>query len=342
MEKNHAISGRQSGRAILRRSHSELNRAGLVRLSKAAGRKTRRVLVHGLAYFGEVFADFMSGDSWEFVYYPDSGVRNLVAMCNALRRCDLVYQIGGRLTVGKFLKAAKLLRKDRIVMHWVGSDALEAQSTVSSGGCEPWVLNAIHHWADSPWILKEVCEMGVECRYVPLPSTRITKAIAPLPKEFSVLVYVPSVQCAELYGLDKILEAARALPEIRFELVGLRDGPLQSAPRNIRFHKRVPDLNDYYKQATVVWRPTKHDGLSWMVCEALGQGRHVLWSHPFPGCALVQSAAEAVAEIQKLYRRHIENDLRVNSQGASFISSGDFYPPNFKKNILSKLDELLV
>lgn len=284
----------------------------------------------------------MSGDGWEFVYYPDSGVANLVAMGIALRRCDLVYQIGGRVTVGKFLSAARLLRKDRIVMHWVGSDTLEAQSTVSSGTCEPWVLNSIHHWADSTWILKEVSELGVGCEYVPLPSPRVPNSPLPLPEEFRVLVYVPSVECCQLYGLDKILEAARILPDVRFDLVGLRDGPLESPPENIRFHERVPDLTEYYKQSTVVWRPTRHDGLSWMVCEALGHGRHVLWSYPFPGCTLVQTTSEAIAKIQNLQQLHRAQKLNLNCEGVAFISAGDFLPAHFKRNILCHLEKIMV
>jgi hypothetical protein len=320
----------------------ELSRSELVRPRKVISQTRRRVLVHGLTYFGEVFSEFMSGDGWEFVYYPDNGLGNLVAMGNELRRCDLVYQIGGRVTVGKFLSAAKLLRKDRIVMHWVGSDTLEAQAALNSGRCERWVLNAIHHWADSPWILDELREMGVGCEYVPLPSPRISNSSAPLAEEFKVLVYVPSVECSELYGLDKILEAARALPEIQFELVGLRDGPLEFPPANIRFHERVSDLNEYYKQATVMWRPTRHDGLSWMVCEALGYGRHVLWSYPLPGCRLVRSACEAISQIQELRRLHCAKKLKVNCEGAAFVSTGDFFPPNFKRTILDHLDKLLV
>jgi hypothetical protein len=318
-----------------------LSRAGHLRPKKSAALETRRVLVHGLAYFGDVLAEFMSGGRWEFVYYPDSGMRNLVSMCNALRRCDLVYQIGGRLTTGKFLRMARLLGKKRIVMHWIGSDALEARAAASSRKAEPWILNSIHHWADSPWIFDEVTEMGLKCEYVPLPSTQIPGNLAPLPKEFTVLVYVPSVQSAELYGLDKILEAARALPSVRFNLVGLRDGRLNSLPRNIQLHERIPDLTEYYKAATVVWRPTRHDGLSWMVCEALGHGRHVLWSYPFPGCTQVQSTAHAVEEIGRLLHKHRENVLRVNWEGARFISSSEFAPANFKRNILSKLHQLL-
>src|SRR5215470_13704824 len=119
-------------------------------------RATRRVLVHGLVYFGDVFADFMTGDGWEFKYYPDKGLGNLAAMTNALRQCDLVYQIGGRVTIGKFLRTAKLFGKDRIVMHWVGSDTLDQKEAAAAGKSDPWVLKTIRHWADSEWIHKEV------------------------------------------------------------------------------------------------------------------------------------------------------------------------------------------
>jgi hypothetical protein len=301
----------------------------------------RRVLVHGLAYFGEIFSEFMSGDGWEFVYYPDRGLTNLVAMSNALRRCDLVYQIGGRVTIGKFLGAAKLFRKNRIVMHWVGSDSLQAKSAVSLGKRDPWVLNSIHHWADSTWILDEVRNLGVGCAYVPLPSPRIPDKLEALPAEFTVLVYVPSVKCAELYGLDLIQEAAKALPDVRFELVGLRDGPLKSHPGNIRVHPRIPDLTDFYRKSTIVWRPTRHDGLSWTVCEALGHGRHVLWSYPFPGCTLVRSASAAVSEIRKLQGLHATRELQVNREGASFISKSNFCPATFRRNIRCHLEKIL-
>lgn len=331
---------KRSRRAILQRANRELKGSGRGCLRKAAAGETRRVLVHGLAYFGEVFAEFVSGGRWEFVYYPDNGLRNLMAMCKALHGCDLVYQIGGRLTAGKFLRMAKFLRKKRIVMHWVGSDSLEAQADGAGGKGDAWVLNSIHHWADSPWIHREVTDMGVACEYVPLPSTRTPAGPTPLPKEFSVLVYVPSMQSAELYGMDRILEAARALPGVQFNLVGLRDGQPEDPPENVRFQRRIPDLTECYKAATVVWRPTKHDGLSWMVCEALGYGRHVLWSYPFPGCIQVRTTAEAIREIRRLLAEHQQNNLRVNWEGARIASASEFSPANFKRNILSKLQEV--
>src|SRR6266403_1239163 len=48
----------------------------------------------------------------------------------------------------------------------------------------------------------------------------------------------------------------------------------------------------FYKRASVVWRPVRHDGLSFMVLEALGHGRHVLWTYEFPGCVKVDGVSD--------------------------------------------------
>jgi len=304
-------------------------------------RSTGRVLVHGLDYFGPAFAEFMTGGGWDFQYYPDKGLGNLTAMGNALRQCDLVYQIGGRVTIGKFLRAAKFLGKARIVMHWVGSDALEQKEVAAAGRAHPWVLKAIQHWADSEWIHKEVTAMGVSCELVPLPSPKVPDRPLPLPTDFRVLVYVPSVERSKQYGLDMILEAARQLPQIQFELVGLRDGPVPNPPPNLCFHKRIRDLTEFYKRASVVWRAVRHDGLSWMVLESLGYGRHVLWTYPFPGCIQARSASEASAHILRLYQMHQEQQLPINEEGVQFLAASEYNPQNFRNKIRMRLQKIL-
>jgi hypothetical protein len=310
-------------------------------LRREGRRAVRRVLVHGLVYFGQVFADFMTGDGWDFKYYPDHGTRNLAAMANGLRRCDLVYQIGGRVTAGKFLNTAKLLGKRRIVMHWVGSDTLEHREVAAAGKSDPWVVEKIHHWADSEWIFDEVAALGISCDLVPLPSARVPDRPSPLPRAFRVLVYVPSMERSELYGFDTILEAARQVPQVQFELVGLRDGPVRNLPANIHLHRRVPDLSAFYENVSVVWRPARHDGLSWMVLEALGHGRHVLWTYAFPGCIQVGSASEAVGHIERLHQLHEAQQLSLNREGVCFIAASEYHPRRFKQKIRSQLEKIL-
>jgi hypothetical protein len=310
-------------------------------LRSSRKRAKRRVLVHGLVYFARMFADLMGDDDWDFAYYPDSGVGNLAAMARALHRCDVAYQIGGRVTMGPFLRAAKLLEKKKLIMHWVGSDTVDQQQEVAEGKAHPWVMRGVRHWAESDWMVREVEVLGLTCELVPLPSARVPGEPTVLPAEFAVLVYVPVVSRSELYGLDLILQVARDLPHVPFELVGLYEGTIPNPPANLRVHGRIPDLGEFYRRATVLWRPVRHDGLSFMVMEAMGHGRHVLWTYPFPGCICVTDAVEARQEISRLYALHQEHRLKINCAGVRAIAEGGYLPQHLKKQIHGRLEEFL-
>lgn len=299
------------------------------------------MLVHGLIYFGQMFAELMNGDGWEFRYYPDAGVHNYVAMARELSVCDVAYQIGGRVSMGKFLRAAKTLGKDNVIMHWVGSDTVDQQQELAQGKAHPWVMQKVRHWAESDWMVREVGVLGLPCELVPLPSARIPDRPSPLPTEFSVLVYVPMVSRGDLYGLDLILRVARWLPHIPFELVGLYEGEIPNPPPNLKIHGRIPDLVEFYRGASVVWRPVRHDGLSFMVMEAMGHGRHVLWSYPFPGCIHVRNVEEARDEIVRLHALHQAQRLKMNCAGVHAIAEGGYLPQHLKQRIHARLEELL-
>lgn len=300
-----------------------------------------RVLVHGLVYFGQMFAELMNGDGWEFRYYPDAGVRNYAGMARELSACDVAYQIGGRVSMGKFLRAAKMLGKENVIMHWVGSDTVDQQRELAQGKDHPWVMQKVRHWAESDWMVREVGILGLPCELVPLPSARVPDRPSPLPAEFSVLVYVPMVRRGELYGLDLILRVARWLPEIPFELVGLYEGEIRNPPANLKIHGRIPDLLEFYRRASVVWRPVRHDGLSFMVMEAMGHGRHVLWTYPFPGCIQTTNAEDARDEIVRLRALHRAQRLEVNCAGVRAIAEGGYLPQHLKQRIHARLEQLL-
>ena len=300
----------------------------------------RRVLVHGLPYFGQMFADLMSVDDWQFRFYPDHGLANLTALAWELRNCHIVYQIGGRVTAGKFLRAAKYLNKRKVVMHWAGSDVLDERGFVALGKTDPWVTRTVCHWAESHWMVNEVQELGLTCECVPLPSSAIPDQPFPLSSTFSVLVHVPSVDLGYLYGLDRILEVAGNLPEIRFDLVGLKQGRISNAPANVRIHGRIPDLSPFYRAASVVWRPVRHDGLSFMVREALGHGRHVLYSYPFPGCVRVNGTADAQRELLRFCELHQRGLLTINEAGRN-VATANYAKSALKPQILRRLEALM-
>lgn len=312
----------------------------MILLRNSVRRKNRNILVHGLFHCGQMFADFMSGDGWNFRYFPDTGIKNLTAMAGHLKSSDLAYQIGGRLTLGKFLFAAKIMDQRKIVVHWVGSDAVDYGKVARERRVTPWVVQKLHHWGVSPWLVQEVAALGVSCDLVHLPSSRVPDSPSPLPSRFSVLVYMPDVRRGDLYGLDRILRVARELPDVPFKLVGLVHGAIADAPGNLSIHGRIPDLTGSYHQASIVWRPARHDGLSHMVLEALGHGRHVLWSYAFPGCIKVSDASDAGEQISRLHDLHQQGRLQLNWEGVEAIRKS-YRPEQLKQNILMRLEQIL-
>jgi hypothetical protein len=215
---------------------------------------------------------------------------------------------------------------------------LFAKDELARGLLDPWVRERTH-WAVSPWLANEVRTLGIECEYVQASFVPPVSA-HPLPENFSVLVYAPSTKRAALYGLDLILEVAKKLPHIEFNLVGFEEKNLPTAPTNLRVYGKV-EPSSFYRQTTVLWRPVRHDGLSFMVLEALAHGRHVLYSYAFPGCIHVADAAEACSEIERLRDLHAARTLELNETGRQIIAR-DFDPRVVRARLLDRWQRIIL
>jgi hypothetical protein len=299
-----------------------------------------RVVVHGLTNFCKRLPPLLRSADWEIQFHDVDTASSLAALANELRRSDLVYTWGGRITLGKFLWAARALRKSKLIMFWCGSDVLFAQEQFAQGKLEPWVADKVH-WAGAPWLAEEVRAMGLRCEYVPTTWVLPSETPLSLPDRFTVLVYLPAIDRTALYGIDQVLYAARALPNIQFVLAGLPGGRLQDSPPNLQYAYWVKDMPALYRRCTVVWRPVRHDGLSFMALEALAHGRHVLWSYPFPGCVHVKSTIAAMAELERLHAMHLAGTLSVNLEGTTLIAR-DFSPERIRQNILHRWREVIL
>jgi len=277
-----------------------------------------RVVVHGLSNFCEKLPGLLGNEQWDVRHCSYSPV-GLATLVNDLRRCDLAYTWGGRVTFGKFLWAARYLGKKNVVLLWCGSDVLFAQQQLKTKRIEPWIAAKVH-WAVSPTLADEVRALGLRCEYVQASFVDPVAAPKPLPENFSVLTYLPSIAKGKLYGLDQMLEVAHSLPQVQFNLVGVEEGHVPHVPANLKVFPRVP-MSPFLERATVIWRPVRHDGgISFMVLEALAHGRHVLYSYPFAASTHVTGAAAARAEIEKLLALHNAGRLKRNDLGIEVVA----------------------
>ena len=301
--------------------------------------RPRRVAIHGLPYFCAKLSSLLKDPDWNIRYHFYLPTR-LPRFAADLRRCDLAFTWGGRISMGKFLWAARCSRKKNVVILWCGSDVLHAKEEIAAGKMNSWVAERIH-WAASPILAEEVRAMGLSCEYVQVSFVEPVATPPPLPSKFSVLVYVPTLKRASLYGLDRILEVADDLRSVDFTLVGLREGEKLAGPPNLKLYNRVNTLAPYIAQSTVIWRPVRHDaGTSFMVLEALAQGRHVLYTYPFSSCIQATTASAARVELQRLFNLHESNALRVNEEGIRAIAA-EFTPKRVRANFLERWAQII-
>jgi len=293
-----------------------------------------RILLHGLVYFCRKFPGLLATPGWEFRHFDPNRFSALPAAAAYLHRCDLAYTWGGRLTLGKFLSAARLFRKKKLVMFWCGSDTLAARKDYEAHRVDPWIAEKIH-WAGSPWLAEEVRDMGLQCEYVPATWVDVPDSLPPMPRKFTVLAHLSSAARVELYGIDHLFEVARRMPAVQFHVVGILPGESLRGPDNVTVHGRVPSMDPFFRQTSVFWRPVRHDGLSFAALEALAHGRHVLWSYPFPGATVAKDATSGYAEIQRLHDLHLQGKLQTNHVGAEYVAA-HFTPGIIRDGILSR------
>jgi len=246
------------------------------------------------------------------VSYDDSRIALVRAAAHALH-ADASVTFGGP-EPKALIRAICEARRKPLIHVWAGSDVL----TVARS---PMYVQALRlfdivHWTSGPQLVDELACLGIAARYVPLASAAVPDTIAPLPAQFTVLTYLPEPR-RDFYGQPAVWEEARALPDIRFVVVGA-GRPEPGAPPNMEYVGEVRDMNSRIDAASVLLRLPQHDSLSQGVVEALARGRHVIWTYELPGAVRVQSSGDALAKVQALYEQHCSGSLAVNHAGIEY------------------------
>lgn len=299
-----------------------------------------RVAIGGLPYFGRKMAALLTGDGWEATYLETHGWWPGPAL-RALRRAwqaDVLYQLGGQ--IERFSRPSALLATVRrpCVMHWTGSDVLHAHGVAARGAVTERLRRGCVHWAGAPWLVDELAEIGVRAEWVPHSAIDAPVRIPALPDgPFTFLAYLRPGR-EPFYGAEAVCRAAATLPEALALVVGCER--LAGAPANVRCLGWVTDMASVYARCHALLRMTAHDGLAFMVQEALAFGRHAVWTRPFPGAIEVASTEEACARLADLAARHRAGTLPLNLAGADHVRER-FNPARIRDEIRLRLAALL-
>ncbi len=274
---------------------------------------TLRVAVIGYELFGERVARSLRAAGVAAAVMPKSGLgtlRRRLRMFRFLLSSDVVIAIGGR---------TRLARQERVlircglpmVMYWVGTDVLKWKV-----GDED-IVRRVWNRTVARWLAGELEGEGLAgVELAPWACEKIPDEVPGFSQPFTVVAYTPQASL-DFYGIAFVVELARRLPDVAFELLATtrKDG----LPPNVRTLGWVEDMDAVMRRATLLVRPVMHDGLANMVLEALAYGRYVLWSYEMPGVEQITTLDAAEEYIVALAERSLTNELPPNLLGRALV-----------------------
>lgn len=244
---------------------------------------------------------------------------------------DVVLGIHGRARLGPLERLAIRLGRPKVV-EWVGTDVLQ-----HAASAERFTREAVWNWCESSWISDELQAAGFEdVDVVPLTCTLFPVEVPPLPERFTVVAYTPDGR-HEFYGLPFVVELARRLPDVQFDLLATNGTP--DLPPNVRPRGWVEDMDSVLRACTVYLRPVAHDGVSHTVLEALTYGRYVFWTYAFSGVEKIDDLDAVERSIRDLAAAHRAGALPLNLDGRAAVEER-FSPPLIATQLRRRLESV--
>lgn len=291
-----------------------------------------KIVIVGLPYFAAKIAQELSEVDKKNLYVAidtSAGVWQKLRFVWHIISAKVLYFIGGQPYSGKVLWLTRLLKK-KVVMHWVGTDVLNAQKLYKSGALSSELLSKTQHFCEVDWVQKELLEIGIQAEMVQIASFPDSASVPPpLPEKFSILFYMGEGR-EHFYGIDKLIELAKAFPAIPINIVGASKSSVV-LPSNIHLLGWIQDMDKAYRDSVLVLRFPEHDGLSFSVLEALSYGRYVGYIYNFYGTNHIPGVREAHALIKSLLDLHSAGSLGINIGGYEFILK------NYRRDLVMRI-----
>jgi hypothetical protein len=269
----------------------------------------------------------------------------------ALMQADLVVRVGfrpgsdgrfGKSIEWYFRSVRRLNQRAPIVIYWIGTDVAYAREQVRSGrGTRALyrVANEATHFAGSQPLVTELASIGIPAMHVGFPWTvDVFPDVVPiLPEVLTVLTYIPDSE-AEFYGGPQIVEAARALPQVSFNVIGGDGVWLAEHPPNVHFRGWQQRTDAWYRDANVVVRLVQHDSIGGTVIEGLLYGRHVVYSESLPHTQHVSfgDSEALIAALSSLAEISNRGELQPNTVGRDFAAR-EFGPSRRREGLSEAL-----
>lgn len=205
--------------------------------------------------------------------------------------------------------------KGKKIIHWIGTDILQLYKNASFEKLElirKWFKeNKVIHLAEADFTQKELKKFGIKAKVVPIPSSKTYEA-TPLPKEFSLAVYMPfnqnpdgKLMPSDIYLPGITDTIVRSMPDVKFYFYG--EDKVKNKRGNWEYIGYI-DLNEWMPKFSCNLRLTAHDGLPISCLEFMSAGRQVVTTVPLKGAIHTdldrKNIVEAVRKAQKAGFNH--------------------------------------
>ena len=209
--------------------------------------------------------------------------------------------------------------KKKILMQWQGSDVMLAKERFYNGTILMDYINSSTHVTDFDYLKNELEEIGVKSKILSFKHLTTNKLNINYDK-ISILSYVGKNN-EGLYGIDLIIEAAKVLVDIEFNIIGTNAINYDNLPENLFIHgwKEHSEVIDLMKINPIFLRMTKHDGNALSVYEALSLGCEVIWTYPSEFTNRANNSSELINQILELKNKIEERKMSPNFQKSAQV-----------------------
>ncbi len=168
------------------------------------------------------------------------------------------------------------------IIHWIGTDVLKMRTEVPfvtiQGLIKLWDALGIVHLVECVWLQKELAEIGIKARIVPIPPKKLWPETLPLPEKFTVGVYESDAQSQQMYSLGLMVEVANSMPDVQFYFFG--NPARKDLIHKNRKHFGYTDINKLMPEMSCNLRVTIHEGMPLLPLEFLTAGRNTVTNVP--------------------------------------------------------------
>lgn len=300
-----------------------------------------RILINGLPLFAKRLRDNLkeADPSSRFVFCDTySSKWQQLRFMLLLPFFDGVISMNG-VTDNSGSMNAVLRRKKKLILQWMGTDALLGMERMKTGSIKRDYIDYASNFVDSSWLMDEVGSLGVQPEFVPIKFIEASKPIVSY-AEISGMTYIAQSR-QEFYGIHQFIAIAKENPTVPFKLFGVTN-PIVPLPKNVEVMGWVaPSVFQHALRATPIFiRLAEHEGFPVSVVEATGYGCEIIMRMPFEKALQATSNDEAIEAFALAKQRVLDRNLCPNHTLVEWARS-NFNKEYLMSSYIIKLKEIL-